>query len=74
MQDSAHGRGINRRDYFVAITRSGSAWSWQIGRRSRPLGVKVVGGSYRTEQAAKLAGERALRDFLERLTQEDKQR
>jgi hypothetical protein len=66
--------GINRRDYFVAITRSGTAWSWQIDRRSRPLGVKVVGGSYRTEQVAKLAGERVLRDFLERLTQEDKQR
>ena len=34
------------------------------------LGVMMIGGPLRTEQAAKLAGEKALRDFLERLTEE----
>jgi len=65
--------GINSNlatDYFVAVEGSNSSWAWQIHRKSRPLGVKVIGGPLRTEQAARLAGERALRDFLEGLSQE----
>jgi len=65
--------GINSNlatDYFVAVEGSNSSWAWQIHRKSRPLGVKIIGGPFRTEQAARLAGERALRDFLEELSQE----
>jgi hypothetical protein len=57
-------------DYFVAVEGGKSSWSWQIHRTSRPLGVIMVGGPLRTEQAARLAGEKALRDFLERLAEE----
>jgi hypothetical protein len=57
-------------DYFVAVERGKFSWTWQLHRRSRPLGVKVIGRPFRTEQAAKLAGEKALRDFLEQLNHE----
>jgi hypothetical protein len=57
-------------DYFVTVEGSKSSWSWQIHRTSQPLGVKIIGDPLRTEQAARLAGEKALRDFLERLTEE----
>ena len=57
-------------DYFVAVEGSNSSWAWRIQRKSRPLGVKIIGDPVRTEQAARIAGERALTDFLERLSQE----
>jgi hypothetical protein len=57
-------------DYFVGVEGSASSWSWQIHRTSQPFGVKIIAGPFTTEQAARLAGEEALRDFLERLTEE----
>jgi hypothetical protein len=59
-------------DYFVGVKREGFSWAWEIHRRSRPLGVRLVEGSFRTEQAARLAGEKALRDFLERLSADER--
>jgi hypothetical protein len=35
-----------------------------IRRKSKPLGIKMVGGGYQSESAAKFAGKQALIDFL----------
>jgi hypothetical protein len=56
-------------DYFVIIKRCGhrsrrTHWTWEIQRRSKPLGIKYNGGDFATPQDAKLAGERALIEFL----------
>ena len=52
-------------DYFVIVTHSAaSSWRWEIRRKSRPLGIRLSEGNYRSKQAARLAGEKALRDFL----------
>lgn len=59
-------------DYFLGVSPEGFSWAWEIRRRSRPLGVRLVEGSFRTQQAARLAGEKALRDFLERLSEGEK--
>jgi hypothetical protein len=60
-------------DYFVILKRElrggVTLWSYEISRRSRPLGVKIKGGEFSTSQAAKLAGEEALREFLRELAQ-----
>jgi hypothetical protein len=59
-------------DYFVIIKRCGrhpsdrrrTLWTWEIQRRSKSLGIKYNGGNFTTPQDAKLAGERALIEFL----------
>jgi hypothetical protein len=33
-------------------------WAWEILRRSKPIGVRLYGDGFTSEQAAKLAGER----------------
>jgi hypothetical protein len=57
-------------DYFVIIKRfrqhrtaRRSGWTWEI-RRTTPRGAKYRGVQYATPQAAKLAGETALRELL----------
>ena len=61
-------------DYFVATKRRRRLreWSWETQRRSKPLGVKLNGYGFKSEFAAKLAGEKALRELLDGLAQEDK--
>ena len=60
-------------DYFVVLKRQlrggTTLWSYEISRRSKPLGVKLQGGDFSTPQAAKLAGEEALRELLRELAQ-----
>ena len=46
-------------------------WAWEILRRSKPIGVRLYGDGFTSEQAAKLAGEKALAELLERLRQEE---
>ena len=62
-------------DYFVILKRElrggVTLWSCEISRRSRPLGVKIKEGEFSTPQAAKLAGEEALRELLRELAQGD---
>jgi hypothetical protein len=60
-------------DFFVAVQRRRRLreWSWEIQRRSKPLGVRLDGDGFKSEFAAKLAGEKALRDFLDGLAQEE---
>jgi hypothetical protein len=60
-------------DYFVILKRQLrggiTLWSYEINRRSKPLGVKIQEGEFSTPQAAKLAGEAALRELLRELIQ-----
>src|SRR5215472_10327489 len=35
-------------------------WSWEIQRRLKPLGIRLSGDGFKSEFAAKLAGEKAL--------------
>ena len=63
-------------DYFVIIKRCGhhrrppqTRWAWEIHRRSKPRGVKFYGDEYATPQDARLAGETALKEFLNNLSQ-----
>jgi hypothetical protein len=58
---------------FVAVKRRSRlrGWSWEIWRRSKPLGVRLHGDGFKTEFAAKLAGEKALRELLDGLAQEE---
>ena len=58
-----------RNDYFVITKLVGPRtrpirWTWQIRRRSMPLSVKYDGEEYATAQDARLAGEKALKEFL----------
>jgi len=46
-------------------------WKWEILRRSKPLGVRLYEDGFGSEQAAKLAGEKALKELLERLSREE---
>jgi hypothetical protein len=61
-------------DYFVVTRPHGRppVWTWEIQRRPKPLGVKLSGGDFKTESAAKLAGEKALAELLARLADEEK--
>jgi hypothetical protein len=66
-------RSALQRDYFVVTkvhTRPKLRWSWEILRRSKPLGIKVIEGEFRSEPAAKAAGEKALRKLLDSLQDE----
>jgi hypothetical protein len=65
--------GLN--DYYVVTSRRGDypeRWSWEIRRKSKPLGVKMTGDGFQSEMAAQFAGKRALADFLTELSKEEK--
>jgi hypothetical protein len=62
-------------DYYVVTSRHGNypeRWSWEILRKSKPLGVKMTGDGFQSEAAARFAGKRALADFLADLSKEEK--
>jgi hypothetical protein len=63
-------------DYYVVTSRHGEqrdSWSWEIRRKSKPLGIKMTGeGYFRSEGAAQFAGNQALADFLSDLAKEEK--
>ena len=62
-------------DYFVITSRRGEhpdLWSWEILRKSKPLGIKMTGDEFHSEMAAKIAGKQALQDFLSDLAKEEK--
>ena len=56
---------------FQPPCRTPPIWTWEIQRRTKPLGVKLSGVDFKTESAAKLAGEKALMEFLDRLADEE---
>jgi len=47
-------------------------WRWEFQRRPKELGTKVYGTNFKTESAAKLAGERALVALLDGLAKEER--
>ena len=59
-------------DYLVTVIRRGHPpiWAWEIERRSKPLGVRLYDGAFKSEGAARLAGEKALAELLDRMAQE----
>jgi hypothetical protein len=48
-------------------------WRWEIQRRPRPLGVRLYEDGFKTEFAAKLAGEKALRNLLDEFAKNNDQ-
>jgi Protein of unknown function (DUF3622) len=64
-------------DYYVITSRRGQhpdRWSWEIRRKSAPLGTKMTGDGFQSETAAQFAGKRALADFLLDLSREEKRK
>jgi hypothetical protein len=62
---------INPNDYYVITSRRGEypdRWSWEILRKSKPLGIKMTADGFQSEMAAQFAGKRALADFLSDLS------
>ena len=62
-------------DYYVITSlRVGhpDRWSWEIRRKSKPLGVKMTGDGYQSDTAAQFAGKQALAGFLAGLSKEEK--
>jgi hypothetical protein len=64
-------------DYFLFIAENGSKpnrWSWEIRRKSKPMGIKVSGTGFQSRQAAEFSGGRALSEFLTEFSREEKKR
>jgi hypothetical protein len=62
-------------DYYVVTSRRGQhpdRWSWEIHRKSTPLGIKMTGDGYQSNTAAQFAGKQALAEFLVDLLREEK--
>ena len=62
-------------DYYVVTSRRGQnpdRWSWEIRRKSKPLGIKMTGDGLQSEMAAQFAGKQALSEFLAELSKEEK--
>ncbi|MHB8270231.1 hypothetical protein [Bradyrhizobium sp.] len=60
---------------YVFTSRRGNypeRWSWEIRRKSKPLGIKMIGDGFQSEMAALFAGQRALANFLADLAKEEK--
>ena len=62
-------------DYYVVTSRRGQQperWSWEMHRKSKPLGIKMTGDGYQSDTAAQFAGKQALAEFLAELSKEEK--
>jgi hypothetical protein len=66
---------VHPNDYYVITSRRGEhpdRWTWEIRRKSKPLGVKMTGDGYQSDTAAQFAGKQALAVFLTDLEKEEK--
>jgi hypothetical protein len=64
-------------DYYVITSRCGERldrWSWEIRRKSKPLGIKMTADGYQSETVARSAAKQALADFLSDLSREEKRK
>ena len=62
-------------DYYVITSRHSQQperWSWEIRRKSNPLGIKMTGDGFQSDTAAQFAGKQALAEFLSDLSKEEK--
>ena len=67
-------RAMTNAEYYLITSQSSERperWSWEIRRRSTPLGVKLTADGFQSEAAAKFAGKRALDEFLFELSKEE---
>ena len=65
----------NPNDYYLITSRTGEhpeRWSWEIRRKSKPLGIKMTADGFQSNSAAQFAGKKALKDFLTELAKEHK--
>jgi hypothetical protein len=61
-------------DYYVITSRRSQLperWSWEIRRKSKPLGIKMTGDGFQSDTAAQFAGKQALAEFLADLSKEE---
>jgi hypothetical protein len=61
-------------DYYLVTSRRGEhpeRWSWEIRRKSKPMGIKLSGDGFQSDSAAKFNGKRALDEFLSELAKEE---
>jgi hypothetical protein len=66
---------IHSNDYYVVTFRRSERperWSWEIQRKSKPLGIKMTGDGFQSDMAAHFAGRQALANFLLDLAKEEK--
>jgi hypothetical protein len=66
---------VHPNDYYVITSRRGDhpeRWSWEIRRKSQPLGIKMTGEGYQSDTTAQFAGKQALAVFLTDLAKEEK--
>jgi hypothetical protein len=52
---------IDPNDYYVITSRRGEhpdRWSWEIRRKSKPLGIKMTGDGYQSDTARNLPTKR----------------
>lgn len=57
--------------YSVKVSADGNrTWVWTIERQPLPLSVNLSKGGFRSEKAARLAGEKALRQLLDGIEKE----
>jgi hypothetical protein len=62
-------------DYYVFAARcedDPQRWHWEIRRKSKPLGVRLTQAGFQSDRAARFAGKRALADFLNALSKEER--
>ena len=62
-------------DYYVVTSRRREQverWSWEIRRKSKPLGIRFSADGFQSEGAAQFAGKKALEDFLIELSKEER--
>jgi Protein of unknown function (DUF3622) len=65
----------SQNNFYVFTSRRGEhpdRWSWEIRRKSKPLGIKMMADGFQSESAAQFAGKKALADFLLDLAKEEK--
>jgi hypothetical protein len=64
-------------DYYIVTIDTGIRpypGSWELRRRSKPIGVRVGATGYQFQAAAEYAGNAALDRFLDDLSKEDARR
>jgi hypothetical protein len=62
-------------DYYFVITPPKpprNLWGWEIRRRSAPISLRIYRDSFKSESDARLAGEKALNELLDRLAPKEK--
>jgi hypothetical protein len=62
-------------DYYVFAGRdedNPQRWHWEIRRKSKPLGTRLLESGFQSETAASFAGKRALAEFLDALWKEER--